>query len=117
MSPWRVPNLSSAETRGGAGDAVDRKAGVALEVAQGDRGQVTEDAVDPPGVESEGAQTLLELGHVVAPEHGGPAVEEAIAKLGPASTRADQVCGPQTPSTRRPRRYWKASTAARVPCS
>ena len=32
----------------------------------------------------------------------------------PASTRVFQVWGPQTPSTRRPRRRWKASTAARV---
>ena len=32
----------------------------------------------------------------------------------PASTRVFQVWGPQTPSTRRPRRRWKASRAARV---
>ncbi len=32
----------------------------------------------------------------------------------PASTRVFQVCVPQTPSTRRPRRRWNASRAARV---
>ncbi len=35
--------------------------------------------------------------------------------LNPASTNAAQVWGPHVPSTRRPLRCWKASTAARVP--
>ena len=56
---------------------------VALEFAERGRGQVTEDAVHPPGVEAEGTQTLLELGDVVAPQHRGAAVEEAVAQLAP----------------------------------
>ena len=65
---------------GAADDAVDGQAGVALELAQGAHRGVAEDAVHPPGVEAEGAQALLELGHVVAPEHRGPAVQEAVAE-------------------------------------
>ena len=43
-------------------------------------GGVAEDAVDPAGVEAEGAQALLELGHVVTPQHRGPAVQEAVTQ-------------------------------------
>ena len=100
----------------GPGDAVDRQPGVALEVAEGPRGEVAEDAVDPAGVEAEGAEAPLELGDVVAPEHRAAEVEQpvarAVARPRPGRPRSG---GPQTPSTRRPRRYWKASTAARVP--
>jgi hypothetical protein len=63
-----------------ADDAVDGEAGVALELAEGTDGGVAEDAVDPTGVEAEGAQALLQLRHVVAPQHGGPAVQEAITQ-------------------------------------
>ena len=65
---------------GAADDAVDGQAGVALELAQGPHGGVAEDAVDPAGVEAEGAQALLQLGHVVTPQHRGPAVEEAVTQ-------------------------------------
>ena len=46
----------------------------------GRRGGVTEDAVHPAGVEPEAAQALLELGHVVAPQHGRAPVQEAVAQ-------------------------------------
>ena len=55
-------------------------AGVALELAQRSHGGVAEDAVDAARVEPEGAQALLEFGHVVTPQHGGPAVQEAVAE-------------------------------------
>lgn len=63
-----------------AEDVVDRQAGVALELGQGPRRVVAEDPVDPAGVEAERAQPLLELGHVVAAQHGGAAVEGAPAQ-------------------------------------
>ena len=65
---------------GPADDAVDGKAGVALELVQGPHGGVPEDPVDPAGVEAQRAQALLQLGHVVTPQHGGPAVEEAVTQ-------------------------------------
>ena len=58
----------------------DRDAGVALELAQRPHRGVTEDAVDAARVEPERAQALLELGHVVTPQHRGPAVQEAVAE-------------------------------------
>ena len=33
-----------------------------------------------PGVEAQRAQALLQLRHVVTPQHGGPAVEEAVTQ-------------------------------------
>ena len=99
---------------GATDDAVDGEAGVALELEQGAHGGVAEDAVHPPRVEAEAAQALLELGHVVTPQHGGPAVQEAVTepKTGlhqgvPGLGTADAV-HPQAPQC------WKASTAARV---
>ena len=61
--------------------------GIALELAQRGRGQVPEDPVDPAGVESEGTEALLQLGNVVAPDHRGSPVEEAVAQ---APTCLDQ---------------------------
>ena len=63
---------------GAADDAVDGESGVALELVQGPHGGVPEDAVDPAGVEAQRAQALLQLRHVVTPQHGGPAVQEAV---------------------------------------
>jgi hypothetical protein len=60
-------------------DAVDREAGVALEFGQRASGVIPEDAVDAPGVEAEGAQTLLELGNVVTAQHRPAEVEKAVA--------------------------------------
>jgi hypothetical protein len=75
-----VPALESEQlTKGGApDDSVDGQAGVALELAEGACRVVTEDAVDAPGIEPERAQALLEVGHVVTPQHGSPAVQEAV---------------------------------------
>ena len=49
-----------------AADAVGVQAAVALELGERDRGERAEDAVDPPGVEAESAETRLQLGDVVA---------------------------------------------------
>ena len=65
---------------GPAHDPVDRQPRVALELRHRPRGGVPEDAVDATGVEPERAQTLLQLGHVVTPQHGGPAVQETVAQ-------------------------------------
>jgi hypothetical protein len=48
---------------------------------------VPEDPVHPPGVEAEAAQALLQVGHVVAAQHLGPAEQEAVAQ---AKTGFDQ---------------------------
>ena len=63
-----------------AQDAVHRQADVALEVGQGRRGQVAEDAVHPPGVEAEGRQASLQVSDVVAPEHGLAEIEEPVSQ-------------------------------------
>ena len=61
-----------------ADDPVDGQARVALELGQGVPGGVPEDAVDPARIEAEGAQALLQFRHVVTPQHGSPAVQEAV---------------------------------------
>jgi len=66
--------------RAATGDPVDRQARVALELPEGGRGGVTHDAVHPPGVEAQGPQALLEVGHVVAALHGSAAVQEPVAQ-------------------------------------
>ena len=119
----------------GPGDAVDGQPDVALELAQGGRGQVAEDAVHPTGVEAEGAEPLLQLGHVVAPQHGRPPVEEAVPERAPGLDQgrpglgaADAVdpqapavlegldggpgAGPVVPRTRR--RRWRSRGARGV---
>lgn len=59
--------------REGPDDAVDSDADVALEVDDSGCRVVAKDAVDAATVEAERAETLLELGNVVTPEHGrGP---------------------------------------------
>ena len=63
-----------------ADDAVDRQTGIALELPERPRGGVPEDAVDPVGIEAQGAQALLKFGHVVTPQHRGPAVQEAVTQ-------------------------------------
>jgi hypothetical protein len=66
------------EECGAADDAVDGEAGVALEFAQSLHRGVAEDPVDPSRVEAQRAQALLQLRHVVTPQHRGAAVEEAV---------------------------------------
>jgi hypothetical protein len=63
-----------------ADDAVYGEAGVALEVDEGVHGGVPEDAVDAARVETQRAQALLQLGHIVTPQHRGPAVQEAVTE-------------------------------------
>ena len=74
-----APEAQQLVQGGAAHDAVDGQAGVALELAQRAHRGVTEDAVHPLGVEAEAAQALLQFGDVVTPQHGGPAVQEAVA--------------------------------------
>ena len=101
-----VPGAEAQQlaNRGATGDVVDGQPHVALELAEGDRGQIAEDAVHPAGVESESAQPLLELGHVVAPQHGGAPVEEAVAEAAPRldqrrpGLRAADTVDPQAPA-------------------
>ena len=63
-----------------AQDAIGGQPGVALELSEGACGGVAEDAVDPARVEAQAAQALLQLGDVVTPQHGRPAVEEAVTQ-------------------------------------
>lgn len=58
-------------------DAVDGEANVALEFGEGGGGVLPEDAVDPPGVEAESRQSLLQLSDVVAAQHGLAQVQQA----------------------------------------
>ena len=59
---------------------VGGQTGVALELGQRAGGVVTEDAVLTAGVETEGIEPALQLEDVVAAEHGGAAVEQAVAE-------------------------------------
>ena len=61
--------------------AVGRRARVALELAQRGLGLGSEDPVLAPGVEAERVQPTLELGDVVAAQHGSREVEEPVAEL------------------------------------
>jgi hypothetical protein len=72
---------------GAAEDPVGGDADILLELRQRHGRVVAEDAVDPAGVEAHGAEPLLELGHVVAPEHGRSTVEQAVTE---AVARFDQ---------------------------
>jgi hypothetical protein len=79
-------------------DGIDRQAGVALEVEQRLLGLRAEDPVHLAGVEAERAQPALQVGHVVAPQHRGVAIEHAVAQLvagldqgGPRLLAADAV--------------------------
>ena len=68
-------------------DAVHGEPRVALEVGQGLGGEGPEDAVDATGVEAEGRQPSLQVGDVVAAQHGAAEVEEAVPE---AQARLDQ---------------------------
>jgi hypothetical protein len=70
-----------------ADDAVHRLSGVSLKVGQGGRGQVAKDAVDLTRIKAQGAQSLLDFGHVVASKHRRAAVEEAVTQ---AKSRLNQ---------------------------
>jgi hypothetical protein len=72
---------------GGPGDPIDGHSGIALEVTEGGRGEVAEDPVDPAGIEAQGTEPLLQLGHVIASDHGGSAVQETVAQ---SPARLDQ---------------------------
>ena len=54
---------------------------MALELPQGGVGVGAEDAVDAPGVEPEAPEATLQVGDVVAPEHGAGEVEDAVTEV------------------------------------
>jgi len=74
------PEANELAHGGGSGDPIDRHSGVALEFTEGGRGQVAEDPVDPTGVEAQGTKPLLQLSDIIASNHGGSAVQEAITQ-------------------------------------
>lgn len=82
-------------------DRVDRQAGVTLEISKRTGRERPKDAVGPTGVESQGAEPALQLGHVVAPQHGGAAIEQAIAEAvtgldeGPPGRLVTRAGGPK----------------------
>jgi hypothetical protein len=61
-------------------DAVGAESDVSLEVGERQRCLVSEDAVDPAGVEAQSPKPLLELGDIIAAEHGRAAVHESITE-------------------------------------
>ena len=61
-------------------DPVHWDSGVALKLAEGGRGQVSEDPVNPTGVEPERTEALLQLSDIVPPDHRGSSVQEPIAE-------------------------------------
>jgi hypothetical protein len=87
MATWRPLSVGGAPRnvarRGPAHDGVDGQAGIALEVGQGARGAVAEYPVDPARIEAQGAQALLQVGHVVTPLHRRAPVQEAVAQPEP----------------------------------
>jgi hypothetical protein len=67
--------------RGTPGDAVNREADVALELGQGPRGPIAEDPVDPAGIETQGAQPLLEFNYIVTPQHRRAPIQESVTEM------------------------------------
>ena len=82
-SPWRGADPAQLPERRGPQDAVHRQPGVALEVGEGLRGQGPEDAVHLSGVEAQGRQPSLQVGDVVAAEHGAAEIQEAVPQAQP----------------------------------
>jgi hypothetical protein len=74
------PEANELAYGGGSGDPIDGYSGIALKFAEGGRRQVTEDPVDPAGVETQCAQPLLQLSDIVASDHGGSAVQETVTQ-------------------------------------
>ena len=62
-------------------DGVTGQSGVALELEDGPLGVLAEDAVDPAGVEPEGAQAALQVGDVVPSQRGRGVVQQPVAQL------------------------------------
>lgn len=83
--PTGRPAQELTECLNGLGprDSVDGQAGILLEVAQCTRGVRAEDSVDTACVEPETAQTELEVGYVIAPEHRSVQVEVPVPKADP----------------------------------
>ena len=77
-SPWRGVTRRSSRNVDAPRMPSTGRPGVALEVGQGLRAEVAEDAVHPTGVEAEGRQASLQVGDVVAAQHGPAEVEEPV---------------------------------------
>jgi hypothetical protein len=65
---------------GAAGYPVDGHPGIALELTERGRGEVSEDPVHPTSVESEGTEALLQLSNVLASDHRSSPIQEAVAQ-------------------------------------
>ncbi len=94
----QAPDAVEHRDRRCAADAVGGEVHVPLELDQGARRVVAEDAVFAPGVEAEPVQSALQLGDVVASEHRTGPVEESVAEAptaldhrGPGLRAADAV--------------------------
>jgi hypothetical protein len=61
-------------------DAIDRDACVALKVSDACGGVVAEDAVNPTTVKAERAESLLEVGDIIAPKHRRPPKQRSITE-------------------------------------
>jgi hypothetical protein len=66
--------------RGRAARRVGDQTGIALEVDEGLRGALAEDAVNSSGVESKGAELALEISDVVTAQRGRAVVQQPVAE-------------------------------------
>ncbi len=83
--------------RCGPADAVDPEARVALELLAGTHRVRPEDAVDATGIETEPTESPLELGHVLAPHHGGLEVQQPVPELVALLDQGTPRVGPTDP--------------------
>src|SRR5690606_6836955 len=88
----------------GADHSIFCQVAVALELEDGALRVGAEDAVDLPGVETQPVEAALELGDVVAPQHGAAEEEEAVSQAisgfvqGAPGVGADDPVGVQPPA-------------------
>src|SRR5262249_44795141 len=76
----KLPDPAQRGHRRPAAEAVRRQSDIALELGDRDRRLLAEDAVLTTGVEPERVQLTLELGDVVATQHGLAEVQGAVAE-------------------------------------
>jgi hypothetical protein len=74
------PEPDELANGGGAGNPIDGYSGIALELTERGRGEVSEDPVDPASVEAEGTEALLQLSNVIASDHRSSPIQEAVAQ-------------------------------------
>jgi hypothetical protein len=91
-------------SRGGPAHAVGGEPGIALKLEHRSLRVFAEDAVDAAGVEAEGAQPALEVGHVVTTQRGRGVVQEPVAEVvagldqGTPRLRAADAVDAETPA-------------------